>query len=54
VGVGADGCLERIAFDLNRWAVPINRVNPLYIKQIKQIHASYLNRMAIQVGRDLL
>jgi hypothetical protein len=26
------GGLERIALDLNRWAVPIKRVNPLYIK----------------------
>jgi len=26
-----DGGLERVAFDRNRWAVPIKRVNPLYI-----------------------
>jgi sugar/nucleoside kinase (ribokinase family) len=54
--VGASGhpVLERVAMRWNRMAVPSNRVNPLYIISLEQIHLICLDRKAIQTNQDLL
>jgi hypothetical protein len=36
--------LDRIGSDLNRCGVQIKRLIPVYINQIKQIHAFYCGR----------
>ena len=45
--------LERVAFDRNRWAVPIEH-DPPCIEWIEQIHAFDPNRPAVPIEHDPL
>jgi hypothetical protein len=45
--------LERITIARNHFMVPGNRVNPLYINKIEQIHILQRNREAIPLKDDL-
>ena len=54
VGLPAAVGLERITISRNRSAVPADRVNPLYINKIEQIHILPRNREAIPRKDDLL
>jgi hypothetical protein len=51
---GRAGSLERITITRNRSTVPGDRVNPLYINRIEQIHILLRNREAIPQKDDLL
>ena len=51
---GPDIFRERIAFDWNRIAVPIKRVNPLDLDRVDQIHAPAVSPHAIPSDRDLV
>jgi hypothetical protein len=46
--------LEQIAFYWNRLAIPIERVNLLYLYDVERIHAFDLDRSAVHKKRDPL
>jgi hypothetical protein len=51
---GSNGLLDRITINWNRYAVPINRVNPIDIKELEQIHMVSRIALAIPTDHDLL
>jgi hypothetical protein len=46
--------LEQIALDWNRFAIPIKRVNLLYLFDVERIHAIGRKRPALPANRDPL
>jgi hypothetical protein len=48
------GYIERITIGLNRKAIQANRVNPLYIRYLGQIHTCCFHREAMKATWDLL
>jgi hypothetical protein len=46
--------LDRITISRNRFAVPTNRVNPIDIKELEQIHTIGRAAKAIPTDHDLL